>query len=131
YRLRNKTDRSDCDAILEAGRRAELHAVPVKSQEQQLLQQLHGLRETWKKSRTQRINLLRGILREAGIEAPTKTREFVREAHGLIECEALAPLRPELHLVLAEINLYEQCMAESEARIERWHAQDEIVRKLD
>ena len=47
YRLRNKTDRSDCDAILEAGRRADIHAVPVKNQEQQLLQQLHGLRETW------------------------------------------------------------------------------------
>ncbi|MFI8745865.1 transposase, partial [Pseudomonas sp. NPDC077186] len=38
---------------------------------------------------------------------------------------------PELHLILAEINLYTQCMAESEARIERWHAGDEIVRKLD
>lgn len=131
YRLRNKTDRSDCDAILEAGRRAELHAVPVKSQEQQLLQQLHGLRETWKKSRTQRINLLRGILREAGIEAPVKTREFIQSAHSLVECEELALLRPELHLILAEINLYEQCMAESEARIKRWHAEDDIVRKLD
>lgn len=130
YRLRNKTDRSDCDAILEAGRRADIHAVPVKSQEQQLLQQLHGMRETWKKSRTQRINLLRGILREAGVEAPSQTRDFIREAHSLIECEALAPLRPELHLILAEINLYTQCMAESEVRIERWHAEDEIVRKL-
>ena len=37
--------------------------------EQQQFQQLHGLRETWKKSRTQRINLLRGIFREMGIEA--------------------------------------------------------------
>ncbi len=35
------------------------------------MQHLHGLRETWKKSRTQRIDLLRGILWEAGIEART------------------------------------------------------------
>ncbi len=44
--------------------------MPVKTHERQQVQQLHGLRETWKKSRTQRINLLRGILCEAGIEAP-------------------------------------------------------------
>ena len=38
--------------------------VAVKTHEQQQLQQLHGLRETWKKSRSQHINLLRGIFRE-------------------------------------------------------------------
>ena len=36
-----------------------------------------------------------------------------------------------LHIVLAEINLYEQCMAECEQQLKRWHADDEIVRKLD
>ena len=76
YRRRNKTDRNDCDAMLEAARCKDIHPVPVKSHEQQQLQQLHGLRETWKKSRTQRINLLRGILREAGIEAPASTAAF-------------------------------------------------------
>jgi transposase len=52
----------------------------VKSLEQQQLQQLHALRESWKKSRTQRINLLRGIFRELGIEAPTSTEAFLRAA---------------------------------------------------
>ena len=85
YRRRNKTDRNDCDAILEAARCAGIHPVPVKSHEQQQVQQLHGLRETWKKTRTQRINLLRGILREAGIEAPVATAAFVRAAHELVE----------------------------------------------
>ena len=36
-----------------------------------------------------------------------------------------------LHIVLAEINLDEQCMAECEQQLKRWHADDDIVRKLD
>lgn len=91
----------------------------------------HGLRETWKKSRTQRINLLRGILREAGIEAPTTTAAFLRAAPTLVDGPELAPLRSSLHIVLAEIALYEQCMGESEQQLKRWHAEDAIVRKLD
>ncbi len=93
YRRRNKTDRNDCDAILEAARCADIHPVPVKSHEQQQLQQLHGLREAWKKSRTQRINLLRGIFREMGIEAPAATAAFLRAAHELVELLEVAGLR--------------------------------------
>jgi len=100
--------------MLEAARCKDIYPVPVKSHEQQLLQQLHGLRETWKKSRTQRINLLRGMLREAGIEAPTSTVAFIRAANELVDQPELAPLSRLLHIVLAEINLYEQCMAECE-----------------
>ena len=131
YRRRNKTDRNDCDAMLEAARCKDIHPVPVKSHEQQQLQQLHGLRETWKKSRTQRINLWRGIWREAGIEAPSATAAFIRAAHELVDCAELALLSRQLHIVLAEINLYEQCMAECEQQLKRWHAADEVVRKLD
>ncbi|MGG2399019.1 IS110 family transposase [Pseudomonas sp. SH1-B] len=131
YRRRNKTDRNDCDAMLEAARCRDIHPVPVKTQEQQHVQQLHGLRETWKKARTQRINLLRGILREAGVEAPARTREFLRAAHELIERPELAALRHQLQIVLAEINLHEQCMAECEQQLQRWHADDEVVRALD
>ena len=94
------------------------------------MQQLHNLREAWKKTRVQHINLLRGILREAGIEAPASTAAFIRAAHELVDRPELAPLRHQLHIVLAEINLYEQCMAECEQQLKRWHADDEIVRKL-
>lgn len=131
YRRRNKTDRNDCDAMLEAARCTDIHPVPVKSHGQQQLQQLHGLRETWKKSRTQRINLLRGVLREAGIEAPASTAAFIQAASELVDQPELTSLNRLLHIVLAEINLYEQCMAECEQQLQRWHADDEIVRKLD
>lgn len=131
YRRRNKTDRNDCDAILEAARCQGIQSVPVKSHEQQQLQQLHGLRETWKKSRTQRINLLRGLLREAGIEAPASTAAFLRHANELIERPELARLRGLLQIVLGEINLYQQCIADCERQLADWHAEDEIVHKLD
>ncbi|NMY40949.1 IS110 family transposase [Pseudomonas sp. WS 5013] len=131
YRRRNKTDRNDCDAILEAARCAGLHPVPVKSLEQQQLQQLHALRESWKKSRTQRINLLRGIFRELGIEVPTSTEAFLRAAGEHLERPEVRALRGVLQVVLAEISFYEQSMHECEAQLARWHADDEVVHLLD
>ena len=131
YRRRNKTDRNDCDAILEAARCAGLHPVPVKSLEQQQLQQLHALRESWRKSRTQRINLLRGIFRELGIEAPTSTESFLRAAGEHLERPEVRALRGVLQVVLAEISFYEQSMHECEAQLARWHADDEVVHLLD
>ncbi|WP_349617056.1 IS110 family transposase [Azotobacter salinestris] len=131
YRRRNKTDRNDCDAILEAARCADIHPVPVKTHEQQQLQQLHGLRETWKKSRTQRINLLRGIFREMGLEVPAATAAFLHAASELVERPEVAALRGQLQIVLAEIDLYEQCMVECGQQLARWHADGAIARKLD
>lgn len=66
YRRRNKTDRADCEALLEANRCGEIKPVPVRSIEQQQIQQLHRLREQYKRTRTSRINMLRGFLRELG-----------------------------------------------------------------
>jgi transposase len=43
---RNKTDRTDAKGLLEAPRNADLHAVPVKSVDQQCLAALHRLRST-------------------------------------------------------------------------------------
>lgn len=41
------------------------------------------------------------------------------------------PLSHQLHIVLAEINLHEQCVIECEQQLKRRHADDEVVRKLD
>ena len=74
YPLRNKTDRNDTDAILEASRSEKVKPIPVKSALRQQIQQVHMMREGWKKTRTMRINQVRGILREFGIEAPVKSK---------------------------------------------------------
>jgi transposase len=65
YRPRNKTDRADAKALLEAFRNEDIRQVPVKSVAQQERAALHRLREAWMGSRTARINTLRGLLRES------------------------------------------------------------------
>jgi transposase len=70
YVLGNKTDRRDCEAILSARHREAIVPVPVKSIEQQSVVFLHRLRATWIKTRTSRLNVLRGLLRELGITIP-------------------------------------------------------------
>lgn len=66
-----------------------------------------------------------------GLEAPAATAAFLRSAHELVERPEVVALRGQLQIVLAEINLYEQCMVECEQQLARWHADDAIVRKLD
>lgn len=67
YVRRNKTDRADAAALIEAARCADIEPVPVNSVEQQGVQQLHRLREQYKSTRSARVNLLCGCLREYGI----------------------------------------------------------------
>ena len=67
YRRRNKTDRADTNAILEAARAPDITPVPVKTPEHQALQGLHRIRAQWMRTRQARINLMRGLLRELGL----------------------------------------------------------------
>ena len=80
YVRRNKTDRADAEAILEAVRSGQIPGVPVKRIEQQALVALHRVREQWMTTRTARINALRGILREHG--DPPPRRRTGRRARG-------------------------------------------------
>jgi hypothetical protein len=63
YVRRNKTDAADAAALIEAARCPDIRPVPVKSVDQQALQQLHRLRSQWMSARTARINFLRGVER--------------------------------------------------------------------
>lgn len=74
YRLGNKTDRSDANALLEAFRNEKIIPVPVKTFHQHSLAALHRLRSAWIATRTARLNALRGILRELGIVVPLGPR---------------------------------------------------------
>lgn len=85
YVRRNKTDRTDAKALLEAVRNEEIHAVPVKSVEQQALASLHRLRSTWLATRTARLNTVRGLLREFGFVIPVGAHHVVPHARALLE----------------------------------------------
>lgn len=85
YRRRNKTDRADCDALLEAYRCERIHPVAVKSEDQQALVALHRVRAQWMHSRTARINAMRGLLGEFGVHMAAGSKRFLNELHGLLE----------------------------------------------
>jgi transposase len=93
---RNKTDRSDAKALVEAYRNGEIRPVPVKTPEQQVLTSLHRLREGWMAQRTARLNALRGLLREQGVFIRVGADEVVPAVWALIEdadSELARPLR--------------------------------------
>lgn len=84
YVRRNKTDRTDAKALLEADRNEEIHAVPVKTVEHQAIASLHRLRSTWLATRTARLNTVRGLLREFGIFIPVGAQHVVPRVRELL-----------------------------------------------
>ena len=113
YVLRDKTDRADARALLEAFRNQDIHPIPVKSPDQQALTALHRLRSGWLATRTARLNALRGFLREFGITIPLGARFVLPQVHQILaESDSPLPaaLRPALADTCAEI-------AELEARV--------------
>jgi transposase len=118
YRRRNKTDRNDAAALVEAARNPEILPVSVKSVDQQAIQSLHRIREQWKTTRTARINALRGLLRELGIAIPVGARNAIRGAQdhlqalpGLLQ-HAVADLLEEIRVLEARMTAIEQRLAE-------------------
>ena len=86
YRLRNKTDQTDTEALIDAYRSGRVHPVPVRSVDQQQIQQLHRVREQWKASRVARINGLRGCLRELGHAIPVGPEAAKRLGSCSLNC---------------------------------------------
>lgn len=89
YRRRNKNDRADSAALIEAARCGGILDVPVKSEHQQALQGLHRIRSQWMGARTARINTLRGLLSEQGINLPAGAAAAIKAAPEAIDDERL------------------------------------------
>ncbi len=110
YVKRNKTDAADALALLEAARGADITPVAVKSIEQQALQGLHRLRAGWMTTRTRRINTLRGLCREFGMEVCVGAVRGLAQIARLLADEhsdVPAMLRAPMRLALEEIRLME------------------------
>lgn len=106
YVRRNKTDRADAEALLEAHRCASLHAVPVKTPEQQAIQTLHRVRQQWQTLRTARINALRAILREHGLLTPIGPSRLAGHVTAVLaDPDSPLPmlLRPTLQVLVEEL----------------------------
>lgn len=121
YRTRNKTDRADAKALLEAFRNEEIRPVPVKTPAQQSLSALHRLRSAWLGTRTARLNTIRGLLREQGLPIPVGARHVVPQALAWVE-DADSALTPPLRFALfeacSEVRAIEERLGKVEAQLE-------------
>lgn len=119
YVRRNKTDRTDAEALLEAHRCAGIHPVPVKTVEQQTLQLLHRVRQQWQTTRTARINLARAMMRELGVALPTGAYGFRRRLAVILDEETAVPalMRETLQALLAELGALDTQLAAMDARL--------------
>ena len=125
YVVRNKTDRTDVEELLEAYRNERIRAVPIKTVPQQVLGTLHRLRSGWLGERTRRINALRGLLRELGLFIPEGRKHVLPEAWEIIQdANSGLPeaLRPSLSALCEEI-------ASLSTRIEEIEKQLEVLAK--
>jgi transposase len=118
YVRRNKTDQADAAALLEAHRCAAVHAVPVKTVEHQALQTLHRVRQQWQTTRTARINLLRGILREHGLVLPTGAGALARRVTAVLDDAALPLLtQTTLRWLLDELRMIDAQLVQMDRQI--------------
>jgi transposase len=133
YVRRNKTDRADAEAILEAVRSGHVPTVAVKRVEQQALVALHRVREQWMTTRTARINTLRGILREQGILLPAGARAAVKVIPTVLD-DAATVLPSHLRHVLAavhdEVRAIEGRIAALERELAAVAEHDAVVTRL-
>jgi transposase len=100
YVRRNKTDRTDAEALLEATRSGDIPSVAIKSVAQQTLIALHRSRDQWMTTRTARINALRGILREQGVLLPAGAGPALRAIPLILE-DSETPLANPLRRIIA------------------------------
>lgn len=129
YRRRNKTDAADAEALLEAHRNAQLKPVPVKTEGQQQVLTLHGLREGWKATRVARLNALRGHLREYGQVIPLGADKAIALAPACIEKVPII-LHGVLGQVLEEIHQLSERMRDTERLIAALNKQSAAATQL-
>jgi transposase len=133
YVRRDKTDRADAEALLEAFRDRSIRHVPIKSVPQQTLAALHRLRSAWIGDRTGRINAVRGILRELGIVLPMGARKFPLHLAELIadaDSQLPEPLREPLAEACLEIRELGERVGAVEAQLEALTADIPQVARL-
>jgi len=133
YRPRNKTDRADAKALLEAFRNDEIRPVPVKTPAQQQLAALHRVRSAWLATRTARINTLRGLLREQGFVIPVGARHVVPRAvelAGDVDSPLSDGLRFALFELAQEIRDAERRLHDVEVRLEALAKQNALAVRL-
>lgn len=130
----NKNDYNDAEGIAEAAQRPNMRFVPIKSVEQQDIQNFHRQRERLKKERTALANQVRGLLGEYGLvinKGVAAVRKTLPDALEDAE-NGLTPYARELFAdLLEELRVLDERFKRCEQRIETVSQENEICRRLD
>lgn len=133
YVTRNKTDRADAHAILEARRKQGIHLVPVKSEAQQALGAIHRFRSGWIAARTAQVNTVRGLLREFGFVMPLGVEKVVPQVRLLTEdadCKLPDSLRTTLHAACEEIEALDRRIKQAGSELETVADETPVIKRL-
>lgn len=132
YVRRNKTDKADCAALLEALRASDIKPIPIKTEHQQVIQLMHRSRQQWQHDRTARINLARGILREFGVVVPEGAERGLKVMSAQLANDQLDPnIRKLLKTILDEIDGFEQKVIQLDRSLAALSESDPVLEKLE
>jgi len=130
----NKNDYNDAEAIAEAGQRPNMRFVPIKSIEQQDVQNFHRQRERIKKERTALVNQTRGLLAEYGVVINKGVTAVRRDLPLIIEDaeNGLSMRSREIFSeLLDELRVLDERFTDCEKRIIALNKDNEICQRLD
>lgn len=130
----NKNDYNDAEAIAEAAQRPNMRFVPIKSIEQQDVQNFHRQRERLKKQRTALVNQVRGQLAEYGVvihKGVTAVRKGLPEILEEGENGLTGLARECFAEHLDELRALDERFAHCEQQINALNQANEICQRLD
>jgi transposase len=130
----NKNDYNDAEAIAEAAQRPSMRFVPIKSIEQQDVQNIHRQRERIKKERKALVSQMRGLLAEYGIVIPLGVTAVRKQLPLILEDadNGLTELSRESFAELFEESQeIEERFKRCEKRIKTLNKTNEICVRLD
>lgn len=130
----NKNDYNDAEAITEAGQRPTMRYVPIKTVEQQDIQNLHRQRERIKKERTALVNQTRGLLAEYGLvlnKGVPAVRHHLPQILEDAENNLTALSRELFAELLEELRILDERFVHCGHRIESLNQTNEVCQRLD
>ena len=130
----NKNDYNDAEAIAEAVQRPAMRFVPIKTIEQQDVQNFHRQRERIKKERTALVNQVRGLLAEYGLVINKGISAVRKDLPDILENAEndLTVLSRELFAgLLEELRVLDQRLEQCDRRIEATSQENAVCLRLD
>lgn len=130
----NKNDKQDARAIAEAAQRPQMRFVPPKTIEQQDIQSLLRIRESYVEMRTKTGNQVRGLLAEYGFIVAQGLSQLREELPGLFDRSAENGLTPQMKALLERqyqmLLILDERIGECDVDISNRATEDERCQRL-